>query len=120
MRSGMVAQGPEVAAFEEEFAQHFVAGRPTVAVNSGTAGLHLGLLAAGVGPGDEVIVPSFTFAATGNAVALTGASPVFADIEPASFSLDPDAVAAAITPRTRGIMPVHLYGHPARMRELRA
>src|SRR5690606_15968303 len=94
--------------------------RATVAVNSGTAGLHLGLLAAGVGPGDEVIVPSFTFAATGNSVALTGASPVFADIEPASFSLDPDAVAAAITPRTRGIMPVHLYGHPARMRELQA
>lgn len=120
MRSGMVAQGPEVAAFEEEFSRHFVDGRPAVAVNSGTAGLHLGLLAAGLGPGDEVIVPSFTFAATGNSVALTGASPVFADIEPETFSLDPSAVAAAITPRTKGIMPVHLYGHPACMRELRA
>ena len=73
MRSGMIAQGPEVAAFEREFADHFVEGRETVAVNSGTSGQHLGLLAAGVGPGDEVIVPSFTFAATGNSVALTGA-----------------------------------------------
>ncbi|WP_353112146.1 DegT/DnrJ/EryC1/StrS family aminotransferase [Microbacterium sp.] len=120
LRSGMVAQGPEVAAFEQEFSAHFVQGRPSVAVNSGTAGLHLGLLAAGVGPGDEVIVPSFTFAATGNSVALTGATPVFADIEPETFTLDPVAVAAAITPRTKGILPVHLYGHPARMRELEA
>ena len=120
MRSGMVAQGPEVAAFEEEFSRHFVGGRPTVAVNSGTSGLHLGLLAAGIGPGDEVIVPSFTFAATGNSVALTGATPVFADIEPETFSLDPAAVEAAVTPRTKAIMPVHLYGHPARMDELTA
>lgn len=120
LRSGMVAQGPEVAAFETEFSQQFVQGRPVVAVNSGTSGLHLGLLACGVGPGDEVIVPSFTFAATGNAVALTGATPVFVDIEPKTFSLDPVAVAAAITDRTKGIMPVHLYGHPARMRELGA
>ncbi|WP_417562179.1 DegT/DnrJ/EryC1/StrS family aminotransferase [Microbacterium sp.] len=118
LRSGMVAQGPEVAAFEKEFAEHFVQGRPTVAVNSGTAGLHLGLLAAGVGAGDEVIVPSFTFAATGNSVALTGATPVFVDIEPETFTLDPVAVEASITSRTKGIMPVHLYGHPARMREL--
>jgi perosamine synthetase len=120
LRSGMVAQGPEVAAFEAEFSEHFVQGRPSVAVNSGTAGLHLGLLAAGVGPGDEVIVPSFTFAATGNSVALTGGTPVFVDIEPETFSLDPEAVAAAITPKTKGILPVHLYGHPARMRELEA
>ena len=120
LRSGMVAQGPEVAAFEQEFSAHFVPGHPSVAVNSGTAGLHLGLLAAGVGAGDEVIVPSFTFAATGNSVALTGATPVFVDIEPETFSLDPEAVAAAITPNTKGIMPVHLYGHPARMRELEA
>lgn len=118
LRSGMVAQGPEVAAFESEFSRHFVEGRPVVAVNSGTAGLHLGLLAAGVGPGDEVIVPSFTFAATANSVALTGATPVFADIESATFTLDPAAVSDAITARTRGILPVHLYGHPARMNEL--
>ena len=116
--SGMVAQGPEVAAFEKEFADHFVEGLPVIAVNSGTSGLHLGLLAAGVGPGDEVIVPSFTFAATANAVALTGATPVFADIEPETFTLDPVAVEAAVTERTRGILPVHLYGHPARMTEL--
>lgn len=120
LRSGMVAQGPEVAEFESEFSAHFVAGRDVVAVNSGTAGLHLGLLAAGVGTGDEVIVPSFTFAATGNSVALTGATPVFADIEPNSFTLDPASVEAAITDKTKGIMPVHLYGHPALMRELKA
>ncbi|MFF3028511.1 DegT/DnrJ/EryC1/StrS family aminotransferase [Microbacterium sp. NPDC057944] len=118
--SGMVAQGPEVAAFEREFSEHFVEGLPVVAVNSGTSGLHLGLLAAGVGPGDEVIVPSFTFAATANAVALTGATPVFADIEPETFTLDPRAVEAAVTERTRGVLPVHLYGHPARMTELTA
>lgn len=120
MRSGMIAQGPEVAAFETQFGEQMAGGRTAVAVNSGTAGLHLGLLAAGVGPGDEVIVPSFTFAATGNSVALTGATPVFADIELETYSLDPVAVEAAITPRTKAIMPVHLYGHPARMRELRA
>ncbi|MEV5831067.1 DegT/DnrJ/EryC1/StrS family aminotransferase [Spirillospora sp. NPDC052242] len=114
LRSGRVVQGPEVAAFEEEFSA-LVAGRHCVAVNSGTSALHLALLALGVGPGDEVIVPSFTFAATANVVRLAGAEPVFADIEPGSFCLDPDAAAAAITPRTAAIMPVHLYGHPAAM-----
>lgn len=112
LRSGIIAQGPEVAAFEQEFSAHFGLHRAVTAVNSGTSGLHLGLLAAGVGPGDEVIVPSFTFAATGNSVVLAGATPIFVDIEPDYFSLDPDAVRAAITPRTKGIMPVHLYGHP--------
>lgn len=120
LRSGMVAQGPEVARFESEFADVMVQGRASVAVNSGTSGLHLGLLAAGVGPGDEVIVPSFTFAATANSVALTGATPVFVDIEPAQFTLDPVAVEAAITSRTKAIMPVHLYGHPAHLAELSA
>ena len=115
LRSGMLAQGPQVKAFEEEFAAHFELGRPCVAVNSGTSGLHLGLLAAGIGAGDEVIVPSFTFAATANSVALTGATPVFADIQADSFCLDPAAVAAAVTERTVGVMPVHLYGHPADM-----
>lgn len=118
LRSGMIAQGPEVKAFEEEFSAHFGLDRPCVAVNSGTSGLHIGLLAAGVGPGDEVVVPSFTFAATANAVALTGATPVFADIRLDDFCLDPTAVKAAITERTVGIMPVHLYGHPAPMLEL--
>ena len=113
LRSGRLVQGQEVAAFEEEFSA-LVGGRTCVAVNSGTSALHLGLLAAGIGPGDEVIVPSFTFAATANAVAMTGATPVFADIEPGTFCLDPDAVSAAVTPRTAGVIPVHLYGHPAR------
>jgi len=120
LRSGLLAQGSEVAAFEQEFAEHFGLGRPCVAVNSGTSGLHLGLLSAGVERGDEVIVPSFTFAATANAVALTGATPVFADIEEESFCLDPASVKASITDRTVGIMPVHLYGHPANMPALQA
>src|SRR5699024_2827658 len=77
-----------------------------------------GLLAAGVGPGDEVIVPSFTFAATANSVALTGATPVFADIERDTFNLAPESVRAAITDNTAAIMPVHLYGHPADMTSL--
>ena len=113
LASGMIAQGPVVADFEKEFGDQLVDGRACVAVNSGTSGLHLGLLAAGVGPGDEVIVPSFTFAATANSVALTGATPVFVDIEPTWFCLDPRAVEAAITDRTKAIMPVHLFGHPA-------
>jgi dTDP-4-amino-4,6-dideoxygalactose transaminase len=120
LRSGMIAQGPEVAAFETEFGDALVGGRECVAVSSGTAGLHLGLLAAGIGPGDEVVVPSFTFAATANSVALTGARPVYADIDPDYFCLDPKAVAAAITPRTTAIMPVHLYGQPADMDALTA
>jgi dTDP-4-amino-4,6-dideoxygalactose transaminase len=114
LRSGMVVQGPEVATFEQEFSE-LVDGRHCVAVNSGTSALQLALMAMGLGPGDEVIVPSFSFAATANAVRLVGAEPVFADIEPGSFCLDPDAVAAAIGPRTAAIMPVHLYGHPAAM-----
>ncbi|MHA7862042.1 DegT/DnrJ/EryC1/StrS family aminotransferase [Tessaracoccus sp. Y36] len=120
LRSGMLAQGPEVKAFEEEFSAHFALGRACVAVNSGTSGLHLGLLSSGIGPGDEVIVPSFTFAATANSVALTGATPVFADIALDDFTLDPASVEASITERTKAIMPVHLYGHPAKMVELQA
>jgi dTDP-4-amino-4,6-dideoxygalactose transaminase len=118
LASGMLAQGAEVDAFEREFGDALVAGRRTVAVNSGTSGLHLGLLAAGIGPGDEVIVPSFTFAATANAVALAGATPVFADIDPTTFTLDPASVASLVGPRTAAIMPVHLYGQPADMRAL--
>jgi perosamine synthetase len=114
LASGMIAQGPEVAAFEAEFAE-VVDGRPCVAVNSGTSALLLGLSAIGIGPGDEVIVPSFSFAATANAVALAGATPVFVDIEPRHFCLDPAAVLAAIGERTAAIMPVHLYGQPAAM-----
>ena len=120
LRSGMLAQGPEVAAFETEFSEHFKLGRACVAVNSGTSGLHLGLLSSGIAAGDEVIVPSFTFAATANSVALTGATPIFADIALDDFTLDPASVEASITERTKAIMPVHLYGHPAKMDQLRA
>jgi dTDP-4-amino-4,6-dideoxygalactose transaminase len=114
LRSGMVVQGPEVAAFEQEFSA-LVDGRHCVAVNSGTSALQLTLMALGVKPGDEVIVPSFSFAATANVVRLVGAEPVFVDIDADTFCVNPDAVAAAITPRTVAIMPVHLYGHPAAM-----
>jgi perosamine synthetase len=119
MLSGMLAQGPEVAAFETEFSK-IVDGMHSVAVNSGTSALHMAFLAAGIGAGEEVIVPSFSFAATANAVALAGAVPVFVDIELDFFAIDPAAVEAAITPRTRAIMPVHLYGHPANLVALKA
>ncbi|CAN5523744.1 DegT/DnrJ/EryC1/StrS family aminotransferase [soil metagenome] len=119
MLSGMLAQGPEVATFETEFSA-IVDGRHSIAVNSGTSALHMAFLAGGIQPGDEVIVPSFSFAATANAVALAGGVPVFADIETDHFALSPAAVEAAITPRTRAIMPVHLYGHPADLRALTA
>ena len=119
LRSGMLAQGPEVKAFEDEFSE-IVAGTHCVAVNSGTSALHMAFIAAGIRQGDEVIVPSFSFAATANSVRLTGATPVFVDVEQDFFNLNPAAVEAAITPRTRAIMPVHLYGHPAAMTELTA
>jgi perosamine synthetase len=117
LRSGMVVQGPEVAAFEDEFTKVSDTAH-CVAVNSGTSALQLTLLGLGIGPGDEVIVPSFSFAASANAVRLVGAEPVFADIEPDSFCVDPDSVAALIGPKTAAVMPVHLYGHPADMRRL--
>lgn len=118
LRSGSFAQGPEVQAFEDEFASLIGAGY-AVAVNSGTSALHLGLLAAGIGPGDEVILPSFSFAATANAVALTGAEPVFADVSLDDYCLDPGSALSMITHRTAGIVLVDLYGAPARLREFR-
>jgi len=114
LRSGMIAGGPEVAAFESEFSE-LVDGRHSIALNSGTSALHMAFLAAGIKSGDEVLVPSFTFAATANSVVLAGGTPVFVDIERDFFCMDPTAAEAAITPRTRAIMPVHLYGHPAAM-----
>ncbi|ATH96259.1 DegT/DnrJ/EryC1/StrS family aminotransferase [Dermabacter jinjuensis] len=118
LASGMIAQGPEVAAFEKEFSSALAGGRECVAVNSGTSGQHLGLLASGIKPGDEVIVPSFTFAATANAVAVIGATPVFVDIDLDTFCMDPAQIEAAITERTVAIEPVHLYGHPAAMEQI--
>ncbi|MFM2114979.1 MAG: hypothetical protein RI908_720 [Actinomycetota bacterium] len=117
LRSGMLAQGPEVKAFEDEFAS-LVVGRHCIAVNSGTSALHMAFVAAEIEPGDEVIVPSFSFAATANSVSLAGGTPVFVDIERDHFNIDPAAVEAAVGPRTKAIMPVHLYGHPAAMKEL--
>lgn len=117
LSSGRLAQGPAVHEFEEEFCKR-LAQPFGVAMNSGTSALHLGLLALGVGPGDEIIVPSFSFAATANAVALTGATPVFCDVEEDFFTLDARLVRQLITPRTKGLIPVHLYGQMADMCEL--
>jgi dTDP-4-amino-4,6-dideoxygalactose transaminase len=106
--------GPEIAAFENEFAA-YCATTDCIAVNSGTSALHLALLATGVGPGDEVITVPFTFVASVATILYTGAKPVLVDIEPRTFNMNPAAIQAAISPRTKAIMPVHLYGHPADM-----
>ena len=106
--------GEEVAAFEREFAGYCQASE-AIGVNSGTSALHLALLAAGVGPGDEVITVPFTFVATVSAIGYTGATPVFVDIEPDYFTMDASKLEEAITPKTKAIMPVHLYGQPADM-----
>ncbi len=117
LASGQLAQGEYVAAFEQRFAEvcHV---REAVAVSSGTAALHLALLAHGIGPGDEVITTAFSFAATSNVILLVGATPVFVDIEPDTYALDPTQVEKALSPRTKAIMPVHLYGHPGDMKQL--
>jgi dTDP-4-amino-4,6-dideoxygalactose transaminase len=112
--SGQFVLGSEVAGFEQDFAA-YCGTADCIALNSGTSALHLALLAAGVGPGDEVITVPFTFVASVAAVIYTGARPVLVDIDPRSFNLDPAAIEAAITPRTKAILPVHLYGQPADM-----
>jgi dTDP-4-amino-4,6-dideoxygalactose transaminase len=106
--------GPEVFEFEKEFAAYCESVHG-VGVNNGTSALHIALLAAGVGPGDEVITVPYTFVATVSAIHYTGAQPVFVDIDPATFTMDPALIEGAITPRTKAILPVHLYGHPADM-----
>jgi dTDP-4-amino-4,6-dideoxygalactose transaminase len=111
--------GDEVAAFEAEFASYCSAARG-IAVNSGTSALHLALLAAGIGAGDEVITTPFTFVATVAAIRYTGARPVFVDIDPGSFTIDPARIDAAVSPRTKAIVPVHLYGQAADMDPIRA
>jgi dTDP-4-amino-4,6-dideoxygalactose transaminase len=114
LESGEFVLGSEVAQLEEEFAD-YCGARFAVGVNSGTSALHLALLAAGVGPGDEVISPPFTFVATTAAIRYTGATPVFADIDPRTFNIDPRQVESKISPRTKALLPVHLFGQPAEM-----
>ena len=117
LRSGSLAQGPEVKLFEEEFSK-IVGDRECVAVNSGTSALHVSLLALGIGSGDEVILPSFTFAATANVVALAGATPVFVDIDPKTFCINADLIQSAISKKTKAIIVVHLYGLAADMTKI--
>lgn len=114
LESGQFILGPETDAFERELAAHSQAAE-AVGTNSGTSAIHLALLAAGVGPGDEVITVPFTFVATVAAIEYAGARPVLVDVRPDSLTMDPALVEAAITPRTRAIVPVHLYGQPADM-----
>lgn len=109
--------GSEVAGFEQDFAS-YCGTEHCVAVNSGTSALHLALLAAGIGAGDEVITVPFTFVASVAAILYTGAKPVLVDVDLGTYTMDPAAIEAAITPRTRAIMPVHLYGHPADMERI--
>ena len=114
LKSGRFILGPEVAAFEREFAAYCGCAH-AIGVNSGTSALHLALLAAGVRPGDEVITTAFTFVATVAAIEYTGARPVLVDVDPVTLTIDPSRVEAAITRRTKAIIPVHLYGRPADM-----
>ena len=110
MRSGWLTSGPRVAAFEQEFADFLGGDVHALAINSATAGLHLALEALGVGPGDEVILPTWTFTATAEVVRYLGANPVIVDVDPGTLNIDLDWAAAAITPRTKAIMPVHFAG----------
>jgi perosamine synthetase len=114
LRSGQLSLGPRLGEFERAFAARL--GAPFAsAVSSGTAGLHLALRAVGVGDGDEVITSPFSFVASANAAIYERARPVFADIDPVTLNLDPDAAAAAVTSRTRALLPVHIFGYPAAM-----
>lgn len=114
LRSGWIGTGPKAAAFENEIAR-FLGASHAVGVNSCTAALHLSLIAAGVGPGDEVITTPLTFCATVNAIIHTGATPVLADVDPVSMNIDPRQIEAVITPRTKAIVPVHFAGRPCDM-----
>lgn len=117
MDSGIIAEGPKVKEFEAAFAKYCGANH-AVAVSSGTAALHVGMLAHGIGPGDEVITSPFTFIASANSILFTGARPTFADIREDTFNIDPDSIAEKITDKTKAIMPVHLYGQPADMKAI--
>ena len=114
LESAHFVLGKEVSAFEREFAD-FCGVQHSIAVNSGTSALHLALLAAGVGPGDEVITVPCTFVATVAAILYTGAKPIFVDVDPHTYTMDPTQIEGKLTPKTKAIVPVHLYGHPADM-----
>src|SRR5690606_3649463 len=111
--------GKYVAGFEAAFAR-FCGVEHAIAANNGTTALHLAMVALGLQPGDEVIVPTVTYIATANAVRYCGAVPVLADVTPEAMNIDPESVANKITPRTKGIIAVHLYGHPADMEAINA
>ena len=118
IESGILAHGPEVEAFEEEFAE-YLGVKHVIAVSNGTTALDVALKAAGIKEGDEVITTPFTFIATSNSILYQNAKPVFADIDPETYTLDPDSVMELLTPKTKAILVVHLYGHPADMDPLR-
>jgi dTDP-4-amino-4,6-dideoxygalactose transaminase len=115
--SGRFVLGPEGEALERELAQ-FLGAAHAVGCNSGTDALHLPLVAAGVGPGDEVVIPGFTFFATGEAVSYTGATPVFADVDPGTFNLDPASLSRSMTKKTRAVIAVHLFGQCAALDQI--
>src|SRR5664279_2679770 len=119
LRSGWLTQGPRVAEFEEKFSA-YIGCDYSVAVSSCTTALHLALMASGIGPGDEVICPSLSFIATANSIAYTGATPIFGDIDLATYNLDPSRIEETISPRTKAILVVHQIGLPAEMNSLLA
>ena len=114
MDSGMLAHGPEVVSFEKEFAA-YCGTRQGAAVSSGTSAIHLALAALDIGPGDEVVTTSFSFIASATPILFLGARPVFTDIDPRTFNMDPDSLGETITKRTKAVIPVHLYGQCADM-----
>jgi perosamine synthetase len=118
IQSGWIGTGPFIKRFEQEFAR-LSGARAAIACANGTVALHLALRALDLRPGDEVIVPSFTYVATANAVKFCGAEPVFVEVSPHTWCIDPDRIEEAITPRTKGIIPVDLYGHPADLNPIR-
>lgn len=119
LQSGWISTGPKTKQFEQEFAS-YVGAQYAVGLNSCTAGLHLSLVVLGIGPGDEVIVPTLTFGATANVVEHVGARPVFVDVDPTTWTMDPAAVERALSPRTKAIMPVHYAGMPCDLDALHA
>ena len=114
LHSGWITTGPKTKEFERRFAE-YIGARHAIAVNSCTGGLHVALAAAGIGPGDEVIVPTMTFCSTANVVVHLGATPIIVDVEPDTLNIAPQSLEAAITPQTKAVIPVHLYGHPCDM-----